>query len=207
MKGDETLICLSCEAELNFRIPHNQLHDIGELFWGKSDVDLAYALHEYRLGSKLQQLLHALKYEGDRQLTSLFGNELSFVIKEHEEFNNFDYLSFPPSSKKNRRLRGFNQAEEICKIVSTNTSTPTIDLFKNKGKKQSQTQQDVHDRHLFLRSAFELRKNKNLQLEGSKILLIDDVVTTGATLSECSNLLEKAGVANISVLALAFRPR
>lgn len=207
LKGVENTLCLACEIDLNFVEPLPLPKDIGQLFWGKSTIEQAFSLYEYRLGSKLQKLLHGLKYEGHKQMIPHFGQLLANAIQSTPELSLCDVIAFPPSSKKNRRKRGFNQAEEIAKVVSSLTDIPMLNLFANRGKKKSQTEQNVYDRHESLQHAFRLNLKFRSEIQGATVLLIDDVVTTGATLSECSLLLESSGVKETKVLSLAYRLR
>lgn len=213
---NEEQICLHCASDLPKYQPKSGQVMYGEspinyLFWGKSEVKEASAMYYFTKGEKIQRLLHQIKYKGKQKAAFKIGTEMGRVCKiENDHFsteigpNNFDAITFVPTSKKKKRTRGYNQAEELAKGISSVTKVPTHSLLIKNENTDSQTKKNVLDRHKQLAGSFSLSpSHKKSTIR--KILLVDDVVTTGATLNECAKILESELSAEVAVFCFAFR--
>lgn len=112
--------------------------------------------------------------------------------------------TFVPISKERLKDRGFNQSEELCKEFCTNTGLIFVDALERDKDLPKQSTLNAEQRSINIKGAFKV-KNKKL-IKGKEVLLIDDVLTTGATASECAKELIKAGAANVCVLTVAKTP-
>lgn len=133
------------------------------------------------------KIVKRFKYNGKKYYAE---NIAKLMAENGEYFENIDYLTFVPIGKERRRERGFNQAEEIAKVLSEIKSIPVVEFLEKTGSEKHQAGLSQKDRQKNLSGTIVLNEdNKNL-LKGKNILIIDDVFTTGATLSECARVLK-----------------
>ena len=148
-------------------------------------------------------MLHRLKYDGRREvgvkLGELYGQELI-----HSDFlKGIDHIVAVPIHPKKERIRGYNQTDLIAQGLSAETGIPIqIGLLERMVHSESQTKAKRHERFDKVEHVFKL--NPIIELENKHILLIDDVVTTGATIEACSQLLIKGGLKKLSVATVSF---
>ncbi len=203
IRATENQICLHCLHGLcDFETNHDS--PVFQLFWGKSDVVHATSCYSFIKGEALQHLIHEFKYKGNKKLAREFGIQMGNIILSSTEFKDVDSLCYVPTSKRKERQRGYNQAHELCKGVALACLLPIVPFVKRTNKVRSQTSKKVHDRHKQLESSFYANP-KSSEGNYKHILLIDDVITTGATLSICSKIIIKEFNLKVSVLALAYR--
>lgn len=202
VKGEDVL-CLGCLADLpKTHFASLTTNPVADIFIGRTNIVYGNAFCQFDKGGKVQDLLHQLKYRGRREigyrLGYLFGSELIQAI----EFVEIDAIIPVPLHKKKQRKRGYNQSIEICKGISEAMSKPLItgNLIRKKHT-SSQTSKGRFERWQNVSGIFEVR-NSNA-LKGKHLLLVDDVITTGATLESCSEELLKISGVKISIAALA----
>jgi ComF family protein len=155
---------------------------------------LPYGLYE----GVLAEAIHQFKFYGVRRLSQPLGNLLL-----HLDIPPADGIVPVPMSKKGLIKRGFNQSLLLSRVIEKQTGIPLFmnSLFKIKDT-PPQIGLSARERLTNLKKAFEVRGN----LKGLCLLLVDDVITTGATVRECSKMLMKAGAEEVTVLALARAP-
>lgn len=183
------VLCLECE----FKMPKTRFGDrmdnpVSKVFWGRVPVEIGTSLFRFEKGSPYQTLLHDLKYKGNRKaglyLGRLLGNELKYTT-----FSCCDMLIPVPLHKKRYRERGYNQSEIIARGTSEVMGIPVIsNLLMRSRHHHSQTSMGRYERFENVSDNFGLDP-RHPDITGKKILLIDDVVTTGATLEACSQVL------------------
>ncbi|BDD16966.1 amidophosphoribosyltransferase [Marivirga tractuosa] len=175
----------------------NQLH---KRFFEIPNLKYAMSFAWFQKGSVIQNLLHQLKYEGNEAigvlLGELYGDQLSDIYSEK-----WDIITAVPIHIKKRRQRGFNQSHRIAEGLSHRLSIPFVPLLEKSVHKRSQTRKHRIDRFSNVESTFQLKK-ASTSLKGKRILLVDDVLTTGATVQACSEPLQKAG-AEISIVTIS----
>lgn len=200
----EEAICLSCLRELpRTNEPAESLNPTAERI--SPDVLLKYAcsfLH-YEKGSETQRLIHALKYHDYPKLGYVLGRMAALELQRAgSPVCRTDLLIPVPLHASKLRQRGYNQAEQIAKGLQAVWATPvhTNNLVRSHAT-ASQTRQSVFGRWENSEDSFALRHPESL--EGKHILLVDDVITTGATLSRCAQTLLPIKNIQISVFALA----
>lgn len=175
----------------------NQLH---RRFFEIPDLKYAMAYAWFQKGSVIQQLLHQLKYEGNEAmgvlLGEIYGDQLSDIYQ-----GKWDLITTVPIHIKKRRKRGFNQSHRIAEGLSQKLSIPFVPLLEKTVHKKSQTRKHRIERFNNVEGTFYLKKTST-SLKGKRILLVDDVLTTGATVQACCEPLQKAGV-EISIVTIA----
>jgi len=204
--GDqEQEICLHCLGDLPRTFFHQSIENpIEKLFWTRADISYATSWLEFRKASCVQQMMHQLKYGGREelgvQLGTLFAQDLlNEPLWEH------DVVVPVPLHPNRQRTRGYNQAETLARGMNKITGVPVLEngLTRTSSNK-TQTRRSREERFENVESIFSCPDTT--LLENRRILLVDDVVTTGATLSSCANeLLSIPGVA-VLVATIAYSP-
>jgi ComF family protein len=152
---------------------------------------ICYGIYE----GALKEAIHLLKFSGLKRLAKPMSGLLAEIIKD-----DFDALVPVPLYVKRLREREFNQSALLCRHLSKALDRPLLhDALIKKSETALQTSVSGKERRKNLRGAF----SASADIKGLRILLIDDVITTGATVRECSDTLMRAGAAEIKVAALA----
>ncbi|MHB2155344.1 ComF family protein [Calditrichota bacterium GD2] len=149
----------------------------------------------YPFDQTFQYLIHLLKYQRQFSVAELFGESLAHFVPL-----NFDLVTAVPLNPARYKERGYNQSELIAKQLSNITRIPlSSNLLIRLRNTQSQTKLSREERKQNVKDAFTI----NGEVEGKRILLIDDVITTGSTLNECARELKKNGASWVTAAALA----
>ena len=199
---NEQHICLSCLYDLPY-IEKNeaQKNSLQQLFWGRTEIEEAFSLFNYQKGNQAQDILHLIKYKKKTKLAEFLGAKLGENIKCE---NPLDYIIPVPLHPKKLRKRGYNQATVIAKGVESVLKIPIRKkLIKRIKHNPSQTTITKYDRWENVKGIFEIRKAS--KLINKHVLLVDDVLTTGATLEACINQLLKVKGCKVSIATLAAR--
>jgi ComF family protein len=162
---------------------------------------LAYGSYE----SGLRELIHLLKYEHVRPAAGVLGRMLAEVIQElAAEFNDALVVPVPLHASKLRQ-RGFNQAEDIAKAALKQLKTPRLQLaggvLDRRRATESQTGLTRAQRLENIRGAFSFKQSEKLR--DRDVVLVDDVFTTGTTVSECARIVRRSGAARVFVATVA----
>jgi len=199
----EEVLCLRCQKKLprtNFHL--DPINPIIKKFWGKVPVKAATAFYHFAKGSKVQHLIHELKYKKHPEVGVKIGKLMGNELVESEWFTDLDLIVPVPLHPDKERTRGYNQSAAFAaglaltlgiaaapqllqrtKYTSTQTRKQRFERFENV------------DRVFTIKSVSELR-NKN-------ILLVDDVITTGSTLTACAETLLEIPGTTVSIAAIA----
>lgn len=149
----------------------------------------------------LKELIYKFKYHRHKELAIFFAELMAEIILREASFFNSDYLTFVPMNKSKKRKRGYNQAELMATELSKIVKIPSLDLLKQIRLTQDQSQLSPEQRRINVRGAFSLKDG--VDLKKKKVILIDDVFTTGYTLNECSKMLRRAKAAEIRTFTIA----
>ncbi|PCI94382.1 MAG: amidophosphoribosyltransferase [Flavobacteriales bacterium] len=187
---NEKVICVNCVLTLpktNFHL--DKENPVNKVFWGRVQVEMATSFYLFSKKSRVQHLLHQLKYKGGKYVGAVVGELLGNDLKKAKYFKGIDFVIPVPLHKNKLKKRGYNQSEWIAKGVAEamNISINTTTLFR-KEDSQTQTRKSRYKRWENVGEIFGIATN---ELEGKKVLLIDDVVTTGATIEACAQVLIK----------------
>ncbi|WP_339658863.1 ComF family protein [uncultured Polaribacter sp.] len=201
---NEVTICTLCRHDLpltNFIDYKN--NKATQAFYGRIIIEKAFSLLFYRKKGNTQKLIHDLKYKGNEEIGVLFGNWLGEILKENKEFSAIDYIIPVPLHPKKLRERGYNQVTKFGQTVGKHLN---ITYLENSLIRISSTKTQT------FKARFERFNNIDTKFlltdpsffDHKNILLIDDVITTGATLEACAKEFLKSKNCTISILTIAY---
>lgn len=199
---NENYLCLTCRFDLPYINQSQHTQDsLQKLFWGRVNIEKVYSLLNYQRGNQVQKILHLLKYNDKTKLAEHFGEKLGYSMKNKGVF---DFLVPVPLHPKKYKIRGYNQSTIISKGVQKvlNVDINEKVLIRNSYNK-SQTNFSKFDRWGNVSSIFSVIHPK--LLINKHVLLIDDVLTTGATIEACVKELLKIEGCKVSIATLAAR--
>lgn len=200
---NEKIICTVCRHDLpltNFtKFDENS---ITQKFYGRIDIEKGYSLLFFRKEGITQKIIHELKYRGNEEIGEFFGNWLGEIVQEKKEFKEVDFIIPVPLHPKKLKQRGYNQVTKFGEKLSNYLQIPYLEneLVRVSATK-TQTFKARFERFNNVDTKF-LLKNP-LFFNNKHILLIDDVITTGATLESCANEFQKSQNCKISILTMA----
>lgn len=150
-------------------------------------------------GGTLKTLILKFKYESDFTAGYLLSKLLVEMIEEKEIYA--DVICYVPMTKKSEKKRGFNQCKVIARHIGYHINVPVSDCIKKIKNTKEQKTLTKEERVKNLKGAFKVSRVKDIK--NKNVILIDDVMTTGATINECKYVLKKSGVNKITVLTIA----
>lgn len=202
MEEDE--LCLSCliQLERTYFWKHPKDNALAAILDGQAALEKAASWLFYR-GNKCRDTIHALKYWGRNNAGYVYGMIMANEIVGSGFFDDIDVIVPVPLAKNRLRQRGYNQSLAIAKGISWITNIKIVDnAMKRKKFKQSQTKLSHYERKNNVENQFSVVDSS--LLVGKHILVIDDVITTGATILACISPLSNIEGVKVSVLSMAF---
>ena len=202
-RGEECL-CTCC----NINLPRTGFHlrkdnPVECLFWGRiPGLKRASSFLFYRKGSDFRRILHLLKYGGYKELGEVMGRYMSAELSSAEFFDGVDMIIPVPLHRKKQKLRGYNQSEWIARGIASVTGIPLCaECMIREKNTETQTRKSTFERWENVEGIFRLCDT--VHFEGKHVLLVDDVLTTGATTVACASAFAGVSGIRISVLTLA----
>ena len=196
-------ICVACSVALPFTDFH--LWDdnpVARHFWGRADVTAATALLHFQKDGRVQQLLHHLKYKGRKDIGELLGRMLGAQLQQHPKLSTVSAILPVPLHPRKQQRRGFNQSAVIAHGIAQVLSVPVLEtVLLRQVHTSSQTRKGRLQRWSNVDGKFGLQHTD--LIAGFHVLVVDDVITTGATLEACIQLLQQVPGVRVSVAAAA----
>jgi ComF family protein len=192
--------CACCRTPFLNRAPLDESGRCALCRLGLNGFDQVHSFGAYE--GVLRQLIHIFKFEGVRTLQRPLGALLAQALPRE---SSFDAIVPMPLHWRRRWQRGFNQSELLAREIARKWGVPVRALVRRKRATAPQAGLTSAQRRKNVEGAFEVKKGR--RLKGMRLLLIDDVLTTGATASACARALKRAGAAQVTFLALARRDR
>ncbi len=202
LKSYENVICAYCHVHLPVTGFANDVSNaVFELFWGRTHIEFASAYLYFHKGNSAQKLMHRFKYKGIKPIGHKLGFWYGKEILESSLYQDIDVIIPVPLHPKKLRQRGFNQSDIIATGISEAINIPidTITLSREMYS-ETQTRKARFERWQNVKEIFSSEKEN---LKDKHILLVDDTVTTGATLEACANSLLQIEGVRVSIATIA----
>lgn len=203
---EEDTICLSC----NLRLPRTDHllqpyeNALAKTFWGRiKHIEKAAAMFYHYGGSQASYPIYNLKYDHRPEIGTALGRMMALEMEDAHFFDDIDVLIPVPLSTERQRERGYNQSEIIAEGMAEICDKPVLtNVLERREYRGSQTQKGRWERNENVENAFFLVNGDKIR--NDHILLVDDVVTTGATICACAKQLEQVDGVKISVACIGF---
>ena len=202
---DQTLVtgelhlCITCRHELPY---HTDQEAIKKKFANRLQLENEYALLKFNSGGIVQRLLHEIKYRQNPELAIFIGRLMAERFHNELMESGIDLIIPVPLHHSKERTRGYNQSEKLALGIAEVLAVPIASraLIRTK-KNETQTKKSRGERWQNVANIFEV--NEIELLRNKHVLLVDDVITTGATAESCGHALLAAGISQLSLTALA----
>ncbi|RYD59519.1 MAG: ComF family protein [Sphingobacteriales bacterium] len=202
---EEDILCLNCNV---YYLPRTAYHHLPEnetilRFAGRFPFEKATSLAYFTGEGLLQHLLHELKYNDRKEIGTFLGLQLAYDLKQTGWANSIDAIIPVPLHPDKEKLRGYNQSIIIAEGMSDVLAVPTLpNALERIRNTESQTQKSREERIANVQEAFAVKDAE--KIKGKHLLLIDDVLTTGATLESCALALLNAPGVRISIATVGI---
>jgi ComF family protein len=196
-------ICPGCLADLPYT-GFTQLYanPVEKIFFGRVPVEAATSLFFFTPASSVQKLIHQIKYNGQQQLAVYLGKMMGREMQASPRFEGLDMIVPLPLFKTREKQRGYNQAALLAVGISDTTGLPLAGkAVKRVRESLSQTRKTRAERWQNVEGLFSVSENLG---ENRHILLVDDVITTGATLDACASAILREKGNKVSIMTLAY---
>jgi ComF family protein len=209
LRRGEQHLCTVCRAELPYtdfhRLPPAE-NPLGRRFWGKLPVHHALSYLRFVQHGRVQQLLHQLKYQGQPEVGVALGELYGAELASGGYHTQFDVIVPVPLHRRKLARRGYNQAATFAEGLSSGLALPWSDAaLRRTEHTASQTRKNRAQRWQNVATVFEA--DDSADVAGRHVLLVDDVLTTGATLEACGAALLTAGATEVSIATIACADR
>ncbi|MBO0341853.1 ComF family protein [Muricauda lutimaris] len=203
----EHILCTVCRHDVPLT-DHNYLEEnaVDRIFYGRTPIKKAASFVFFSKNGHIKNMLHWLKYKNQEQIGSFFGEWCGTHFKENGQLKYIDAVVPVPLHPKKLKKRGYNQVALFAKTIADHIGAEYCDdwLIKVKNIK-TQTKKGRQGRWESSKNAFQLNESQ-IQKKYNHILLVDDVITTGATIESCAHTLLQQNDLEISVLSMAMVP-
>lgn len=202
--NEKDLLCIKCIHNL----PHTNFAEhsgnpVEKIFWGRLPVTAAFSEFYFSKESLIQHLIHQLKYKSNKDIGIFLGKMMGKSLVGCERFKGIDYLVPLPLFKDKEHKRGYNQAAIICKGINEITGIPIMNGNITRQRfTETQTRKHRMERWENVDGSFIIKDPGSLK--GKHILLVDDVITTGATLESCGRAILEIADIKLSIASLAW---
>jgi len=201
---EEEMICINCRLSLPFtsfeKIRNNAVE---KLFWGRVPVLFASSTFYYAEKTSIQQIIHHIKYRDEKELGIFMGNMMGERLQSLLLEYNTDICIPMPLHPSKEKKRGYNQASLLCKGIRETTNIAFNEfLLERRIATATQTKKSRIARWENVSTVFEV--NEPSLIKNKNIVLVDDVVTTGASMEACARILLDNGAKTVAIVSLAY---
>jgi ComF family protein len=201
---NEKIICTSCLLHLPKTNFHKSMDNpVSKVFWGRVNLISATSMYFYRKGGKVQHLIHQLKYKGHKEIGIFLGEIYGSQLMEIPLYKDIDLIIPIPLHKSKLKKRGFNQAELFARGLARSMQKD-IDV-KSLVRQVASSTQTKKTRYRRWENVSDIFRMENPEkIVGKKILVVDDVITTGATMEAFIQTIQTAANVEVSAVSIAF---
>jgi len=197
----EEMLCSHCLRQMPWKTHRIAENQANRLVTGPP-IDHIFSLLDFHKGGMVQRLLHELKYNNHPEIGMRLGRMLGIRMAKKQFQSYYDLILPVPLHPSRKRIRGFNQSTVFAEGIGEMIETKVDDLVcVRRHRTATQTKKDKLNRWINVSNAFEILKPE--QIEGRKILLADDVMTTGATITALASTVYKCGPKSIGIATIA----
>lgn len=197
----EDYICMKCYAEIpRVESKDGVMEEVEELFAGSRVVDSAVSFFRYNRHSRYNEIIKDIKYRNTPQLAFSLAEDFARELIRNDFFDGLDMIVPVPLHRSKLRKRGYNQSRYIADGLSKISGVAVVEALEAAIPHDSQTSRSTERRRKNVSGVFAAVED----VKGRNVLLVDDVITTGATLLECCDVLERARVESVRILSLAL---
>lgn len=198
-------LCLKCLTDLpKTRMLNTPGNEMESRLWAHPNMNRASSLYFYAKGGNVSKILQGMKYHNRTALCEQMGRLLAVELQPSGFFEGIDYLVPVPLHPMRLRQRGYNQSELLCKGISLITGIPlAADVLVRVHNNATQTHKSSSERWQNTQGLFAATE-QSVKLRNKHVLFVDDVFTTGATLSACISALSTAESIQASIVTLAY---
>lgn len=201
--ANEEVICFTCRQQLPQTHYHLQPgNPVEQQFWGRCHLNAAAGYYFFRQGTRVQHLLHALKYHRAPEVGITIGRIYGHQLKNVPVFSSVDCIVPVPLHPKKQKARGYNQSEMFAAGLSESMGIPVNNKSLLRAvASETQTRKSRFKRWENVKTIFVVGNVE--AIKGKHILLVDDVITTGATLEACVKVLTTIEGVSVSAASIA----
>lgn len=199
----EKLICTSCW----YHLPHTRAHadrqnSSARQMWGRVRIEAVTSYWYFRDASRVKRIIHHLKYRNRPEIGTEVGIRYGKILADTAPFNRADIIVPVPLHPKKLRARGYNQSAFFANGLARSMRLPVVENgITRRRTTKSQTHKNRYERYENMLKTFEATDIDSIA--GQHVLLVDDVLTTGATLEACASTLLENGAAKVSAVTMA----
>jgi ComF family protein len=197
-------LCIQCLSTLPFTgFENTRNNPVEQLFWGRTPIEIASSCFFYVEKTPIQRLIHEVKYKEQQQLGRWLGQMIGRQLQTIFQMKKVDLMLPMPLHPKKQQQRGYNQAVLLCEGIRATTACDFSEqvLIRNTNT-QTQTKKTRMERWNNVNEVFAITDAQ--QIMNKHIVLIDDVITTGASTEACAAILLKEGACAVSICSLAY---
>ena len=201
----EQILCNDCNKAMprTHHTDDTRGNTMAQLFWHLIPIEHAVALFYYKSSTKTASIIYKLKYDDRPDIGEYMGRKLAQELDSTNILQDIDVIVPVPLTQHRRRKRGYNQSERIAHGIACECGKPVLaDVLMRTNFTESQTSKDRWQRISNVINVFVCQHPEDIK--DKHVLLVDDVVTTGATTRECSEKLVQSGARSISIVSLGF---
>lgn len=204
LQHNEAALCTTCRHGLPFTHHYKDvLNETAKKFLGRVELQHASALLYFHKEGITQQLIHNLKYRGQQQVGKLMGEVYAPLLQDVDELKSVTHIIPIPLHPKKLRERGYNQVAQFGRALSAGLNIPYNDqILVRAAYNKTQTKKNRELRGSIINRSFAVEFNETHH--NRHFLMVDDVITTGATLEACGKLLLSIPGARVSIVTIAY---
>ncbi len=198
------LICMRCmDAMPQTQFELHADNPIEKIFWGRLTIEKASSQYYFTKDSIMQRMMQQIKYKSNQELCIFLGRLMGQQLIQSNRFTDIDALVPLPLHPEKEKRRGYNQAELLCIGMAESMYLPVFtNAVIRTEHTESQTKKGRVDRWLNMENKFEIAHEDSLK--NKHLLLVDDVITTGATLEACGSSILNVPNSKLSIATLCY---
>ena len=198
-------LCSSCWHSLPVtdHFYNNYINSVHEKFYGKFNLEFGAALWNFNQKGVTGSIIHNYKYKGKKYLSDFIAGLICSELDQCSFLPTFDLITSVPIHEEKLKRRGYNQSTLVASHIADHLGIPKdFNLLIKVVETDSQTRKSRKDRLLNIQNSVIINNDKVHTVKDKKVLIIDDTLTTGATIESCGRVLIKSGAKSISVLCI-----